>query len=251
MEFQNVYLGGTASWQASDMASIDAAIKLAMRDKRLNNVMVQYFPGATMTCDVRDSFVLAGSKPSSLGEPEVQAMAISLFDGGLIKKSSLNSCIFNLILPSGTILKAGTLTSPDGLGGYRGSVHFTRAGKAVTIYYSANVYSQVRADGSQNGIVAFDKPWKNVVGTLYHELNEFRTDPDVNDAIAHNDGDFLGWNSRSGREVGDQPIFAAGNKLNLVFQEVKATSSKKFLPIQFMYSNAVHGAEGPIAKAHV
>ena len=72
----------------------------------------------------------------------------------------------------------------------------------------------------------------------------------MNDAIIHNNGDFLGWNSRSGREVGDQPIFAASN-LNLVFKEVKASSGSKRIPVQFMYSNAVHGAEGPIAKAHV
>jgi hypothetical protein len=250
MEFQNVYLGGAASWLASDVSSIDAAIKLAMQDKRLNNVMLQYFPGVAMSCDVRDSFILDAAKPSSLDEPDVQAVAISLFDGGLIKKTSLDSCIFNLILPAGTVLKLGSDTSTQGLGGYHGSVRINRAGKAVTLYYSANVYSEVRTNGRENGIAVFNKPWKNVVGTLYHELNEFRTDPDVNDAIITNNGDFLGWNSRSGREVGDQPIFAASN-LNLVFKEVKASSGTKRIPVQFMYSNAVHGAEGPIAKAHV
>jgi hypothetical protein len=25
----------------------------------------------------------------------------------------------------------------------------------------------------------FDQPWKNVLATFYHELNEARTDPDV------------------------------------------------------------------------
>jgi hypothetical protein len=33
-----------------------------------------------------------------------------------------------------------------------------------------------RASVRRNGIVMFDKPWKNVIGTLYHELNEFRID---------------------------------------------------------------------------
>lgn len=234
----------------SDISSIDAAIKLAMQDKRLNNVMLQYFPGVAVSCDVRDSFVLDAAKPSSLDEPGVQALAISLFDGGLIKKSSLDSCIINFILPAGTVLKLGSSTSTNGLGGYHGSVRFNRAGKPITLYYSANVYSEVRADGRENGIAVFNKPWKNVVGTLYHELNEFRTDPDVNDAIVQNNSDFLGWNSRSGREVGDQPIFAASN-LNLVFKEIKVSSGTKRIPVQFMYSNAVHGAEGPIAKAHV
>jgi hypothetical protein len=249
MEFQNVYLGGAASWTNNDVASIDAAIKLAMQDRRLNNVMLQYFPGVAMTCDVRESFVLDAAKPVRLDEPDVQALVTSLYDSALIKKTALDSTLFNLILPPGTVLKLGTSSSTNGLGGYHGSTHIQRAGKEVTLFYSANVYSEVQANGKENGIAVFDKPWKNVVGTLYHEINEFRTDPDVNDAIEQNSNDFLGWNSRTGREVGDQPIFAATD-LRQVFKEVKASTGSKRIPVQFMYSNAVHGAEGPIAKPH-
>jgi hypothetical protein len=48
-------------------------------------------------------------------------------------------------------------------------------------------------------------------------------------------------------EIGDQPIAAAGQlgHLQRVFQEVGSTGSKR-VPVQFLYSNAVHGAEGPI-----
>ena len=249
MEFQNVYLGGTASWAVQDITSIDAAIKLAMQDRRLNNVMLQYFPGVAMTCDMRDSFVLDAPKPVRLDEPDVQAVIASLYDSSLINKTSLVSTIFNLILSPGTVLKLGSSSSTNGLGGYHGSTHIQRGGKTITLYYSANVYSEMQANGRENGIAVFDKSWKNVVGTLYHEINEFRTDPDVNDAIVNNSNDFLGWNSRTGREVGDQPIFAATN-LNQVFKEVKAATGSKRIPVQFMYSNAVHGAEGPIAKPH-
>ena len=252
MEFQNIYLGSTASWLPQDVASIDAAIKLAMQDRRLNNVMLQYFPGVAMTCDMRESFVLNAPKPARLDEPDVQAVIASLYDSALIKKSDLGSTLFNLILPPGTVLKLGRSSSTNGLGGYHGSLHIEhieRGGKPITLYYSANVYSEVQASGKENGIAVFNKSWKNVVGTLYHEINEFRTDPDVNDAIVHNSNDFLGWNSRTGREVGDQPIFAATH-LNQVFKEVKASTGSKRIPVQFMYSNAVHGAEGPIAKPH-
>ena len=249
MEFQNVYLGGEASWKASDITSIDAAIKLAMQDRRLNNVMVQYFHNAALSCDMRESFILDEAKPPMLDEPEVQAVVTSLFDDGLIKKTDLGSAIFNLVLPPGTILKLDDSTSTNGLGGYHGSLHIKRGGKNITLYYSANVYSEIQANGRENGIAVFNKPWKNVVGTLYHEINEFRTDADVNDAIQNNSNDFLGWTSRSGREVGDQPIFAATN-LNQVFKEVKAANSSKRIPVQFMYSNAVHGAEGPISLPH-
>jgi len=250
MEFQNVYLGGDSAWRASDVSSIDRAIKLAMQFKRLNNVLAQYFPGEKLSCDARQSLVAPGPAPAQLDEPDVQATVIELFQQSLISKSDLDTCIFNLILPPGTVLKLGSSSSLRGLGGYHGSVHFKSGGKALTLYYSANVYSQILEDGTENGIVAFNRPWKNVVGTLYHELNEFRTDADVNDAIEHNDDDFLGWNSRRGSEIGDQPIFATGGDLRLVFKEVSVGAGKK-APVQFLYSNAAHGAEGPISAPHV
>jgi hypothetical protein len=252
MEFQNIYLGGAASWSDEDVDSIDNAILRAMRRKELNNVVAQYFPGATLGCDMRESFVVDEAKPRRLDERDVQAQVIAMYDSGLLKKSSLGSCLFNLILPSGTVLRFDTSSSLQGLGGYHGSVHFQRAGKRITLYYSANVYSQRLADGRENGIAVFDKPWKNVVGTLYHELNEFRTDADVNDANAKNNDNLLGWVSRSGQEIGDQPIFAAGDAgdLRLVFKEVQDRPRKVRLPVQFMYSNVAHGAEGPIDRPH-
>jgi len=252
MEFQNVYLGGAASWAAQDVALIDAAIARAMHHKRLNNVMVQYFPGAKVSCDMRASIVVEEAKPRSLDEPDVQAKVVALVDNGLLQKRDLDTCLFNLILPAGTVLRLGSDTSLKGLGGYHGSVHATRAGKRRTLYYSANVFSQILPDRRENGIAVFDRPWKNVVGTLYHEINEFRTDADVNDAITRQDDDFLGWMSRSGSEVGDQPIFAAGDAgdLRLVFKEVQDPPRSRRVPVQFLYSNAVHGAEGPIAQPH-
>lgn len=252
MEFQNIYLGSEASWKASDIDSIDRAISMAMRDRRLNNVMVQYFPGAAVVCDMRESFILDEAKPVELDEPDVQAIVTNLFDSSLIKRSDLDTTLFNLILPSGTVLKLDDSSSLRGLGGYHGSLHIQRGGKTVTLYYSANVFSEIRADGRENGIAVFNQPWKNVVGTLSHEINEFRTDANVNDAIQHGSNDFLGWTSRRGHEVGDQPIFKAGQvgNLRLVFKEVRASNSTKKMPVQFMYSNAVHGAEGPISQPH-
>jgi hypothetical protein len=88
-----------------------------------------------------------------------------------------------------------------------------------------------------------------VVATLYHELNEFRTDADVRDAIQSGNNDPLGWMSRQGRECGDQPIFVA-TSLDQVFQEVLSSDGTTHLPVQFMYSNRVHGAEGPIDAAN-
>ena len=245
MEFQNIYLGSASDWKASDVTSIDAAITAAMQNKRLNNVMGQYFPGASLSCDPRPSLMLSEAKPQKLDEGAVQAKVIQLYDNGKIKKSDLGTTIFNLVLPAGTLLELDGSSSLRGLGGYHGSVHFTRAGKKVTLYYSANVYSQMLSPVRQNGIVVWKQSWKNVVGTLYHELNEFRTDADVNDAIQAGDDDFLGWTSRHGHECGDQPITVA-DPLTEVFKLVGV----KKTPVQFMFSNAVHGAEGPISNPH-
>lgn len=249
MVFQNIYLGSASNWAQSDIAFIDSAIARAMRDKRLNNVMAQYFPGATLSCDVRQSLVLDDAKPVQLDEPDIQAKIIELYGAKKIARQDLNETLFNLLLPPGSVLNLGKTSSINGLGGYHGSVHFITAGKRVTLYYSASVYSEMISAKKENGIVAFNKSWKNVVGTLYHELNEFRTDADVNDAIASGNNDPLGWMSRKGDECGDQPIFAASS-LDLVFKEVTASTGAGKLPIQFMYSNAVHGAEGPIAEPH-
>jgi hypothetical protein len=116
---------------------------------------------------------------------------------------------------------------------------------ANTLYYAVGVYSEQRADGTANGIPVFDLPWKNVVATFYHELNEARTDPDVQQVIAGGRSSLLGWTSRRGEECGDFPVFEA-NPLSLVFQEVPLTKGGT-APVQFQYSNYVHGPEGPVA----
>jgi hypothetical protein len=252
MEFQNIYLGSQLDWQARDIEAIDGAITHAMHDTRLNNVMKQYFPGAAVSCDVRASLLLDEAKPKSIDEATVHAKMIELYDAGKLAKRDLSTTIFNLILPSGSLLKLDKDSSLHGLGGYHGSVHFKRNRKIVTLYYSTNVYSEMlpqkKGKPKENGIVAFKQPWKNVVATLYHEINEFRTDPDVSDAIASEEDQYLGWMSRDGSEVGDQPIFMA-RTMDLVFKEVH--SHNKRVPVQFMYSNVVHGAEGPITHPHV
>jgi len=251
MQFQNVFLGGQASWLASDIDSIDTAITLAMEDRKLNNVVKQYFDsGVNLTCDARQLLVLEEAKPVQLDEPDVQQLVVRLLQERKVSDSDLGMTIFNLVLPPGTVLKLDQDNSLGGLGGYHGSVHFQQNGQSQTAYYSANVFSQTLPNGQVNGIPAFDASWKDVVGTLYHEINEFRTDADVRDAIATgNDDGVLGWMGEQG-EIGDQPIAMAGQlgMLQRVFQEVVSGSGNTSVPVQFLYSNAVHGAEGPIDK---
>jgi hypothetical protein len=248
MVFQNVFLGGHASWLASDIDQINTAITLAMQDRRLNNVVGQFFDvGVKLTCDPRPLFVLEEQKPATVDELDAKQLVTRLLQQGQLSGSDLGSTIFNLLLPPGTVLKLDQDTSLDGLGGFHESVHFQHNGRSQTAYFSANVFSQRLPNGRVNGIPAFDASWKDVVGTLYHEMNEFRTDADVGDAIEQNNDDFLGWMGAQG-EIGDEPINAAGaaGNLSLVFQEILLSVGGGRVPVQFLYSNAVHGAEGPI-----
>jgi len=245
MGFQNVYLGHPGDFASGDVESIDDSITRLMRDEQLQSIIQQYFKGKKLEYDIAPSVILDENRRNEMDEPDVQNKVIDLFDKKLITTSDLDRTVFNLILPPDTVLKLNGSTSGNGLGGYHGSVHFLRDGQTRTLYYSANVYSAVRL-GKRNGIPFFSTPWKNVVCTLYHELIESQTDPDVGDAIRLNDGRFLGFNSRFGQEIGDQPI--AANSLDKVFKEVLTMPGPKPTPMQFIYSNAVHGAEGPEEK---
>jgi hypothetical protein len=262
------------------MTSIDKALADAIADAHLNNVMEQYFSG-NISGTFDGSKALSGPAPSTVSQTSIEELVSSLSSSGEFSGADLASTVFAFMLPPGTVLNDDTTSSgassheeddkengkkhrvvPDddeadslhGLGGYHGSIHVG----GQTIYYAVGVYSEVQADGTENGIVVFDQPWKNVVATFYHELQEARTDPDVEDAIrAGNDPSatkFLGWTSRQGEECGDFPVFESGNNLALVFQEVELTSGAGTVPVQFQYSNHVHGPEGPVTtpdvKAH-
>lgn len=269
LTFFNFYVGGSAAWQASNRTSIDTSLAAAMSDQQLNNVMVQYFPQGAITSRFAGSKVLPGPAPAVFSQGDVEALAASLSDSGDLDGFDLSSTVFNFMLPSGTVLNTDTKTaqvsfdaiviphddedSTNGLGGYHGSIHPTRADGQRTVYYAVGVFSERLPSGAVNGIPVFDEPWKNVVATFYHELNEARTDADVEDAIrAGNDPNavkFLGWVSQQGEECGDFPVFEA-NPLTQVFQEVKLTAGSGTVPVQFQYSDAVHGPEGPITKPH-
>ncbi|HWX20684.1 MAG TPA: hypothetical protein VN578_12360 [Candidatus Binatia bacterium] len=275
--FKNFYVGGAQAWQVSDIQSIDQALAAAMSDQDLNNVMVQYFPGK-ITSTALPSEILAGPPPAVVSQTDVENLVRGLYAQNKLAALDLTSTVFNFMLPSGTVLNTDTTPagpagarptatarrrpaiphdeddSLNGLGGYHGSVHITKAGGGQdTIYYAVGAFSEKLADGSTNGILAFPQPWKNVVATFYHELNEARTDSDISDAIAAgnnpNATKFLGWTSRQGEECGDFPVFEA-NPLSQVFQEISLVTGAGKVPVQFQYSNAVHGPEGPIAQPH-
>jgi len=233
LTFTLVYLG---PWDAGERTKLDAAIAAALTDRHLNNVLVQYFPGQRLSATFAGSEAHGGPTPARVYRDTVESIVHGLTVKGV-------ACI---LLPRGAILVDGTskdVEVPDsrhGLGGYHGSVD--------GVYYAVAVYS----DGD-NGIVAFDEPWKNVCATLYHELQEVRTDPDVEDAIragATPAGEhLLGWYSPRGGEIGDIPLGVAHDPSE-VLREVPLADGSGTVPIQLMWSNAVGGPEGPISRPH-
>jgi hypothetical protein len=276
LTYTNFYVGGLNSWDQSDIQSIDRALAAAMSDQELNNVMMQYFSNQPITSIFKPSQVLPGTAPSLVSQGDVENLVQQLFAQGQLNNFDFGSTVFNFMLPRGTVLTDNPASGQEkglhkemhrspvpheeesdslhGLGGYHGSVHISTTNSTQqTIYYAVGVYSEQQADGNANGIPVFDAPWKNVVATFYHELNEARTDADVQDAIkAGNDPSatkFLGWVSLQGEECGDFPVFEA-KPLTEVFKEVSLADQDGTVPIQLQYSNAVHGPEMPISNPH-
>jgi hypothetical protein len=262
LKFYNIYVGGTAAWSANDWKSIDKALAAAMADKYLNNVIVQYFNNQPVSSSFQGSFFLSGWAPTNVPKSDLERQVSGLYSSGAFKGMDLQNTVFNFMLPHGTILgdpsageqKSTTLSaaipkddetdSTGGLGGYHGSVHVGGA----TVYYAVGAYSERLPNGGTNGIPVFDQNWKNVVATFYHELQEARTDADVGDAAAGvgpNPAALCGWTSDSGNEIGDYPI-AEATQLKQVFVEIPLADGSGTVPIQMVYSNAVHGPEGPI-----
>jgi hypothetical protein len=262
----NIYVGGQAAWDPQDWRNIDKALAAAMTDEHLNNVIRQYFNNQPLKNTFKGSYFLSAWKPQSVAKSDLERQVSGLYSGGAFQGLDLPNTLVNFMLPRGVILadpSAGMAEAPvsnraipheeaedstGGLGGYHGSVHVNGA----TVYYAVGVYSERLPNGGTNGIPVFDQNWKNVVGTMYHELQEARTDPDVGDAVAGLGPDptrWLGWTSDSGNEIGDYPI-AEAQQLSSVFMEVPLADGSGTVPIQLQYSNAVHGPEGPLPYPH-
>jgi hypothetical protein len=253
LAFMDVYLGG---WDAAERAKLDRALAAAMADTHLNNVLAQYFPDEK----VGSTFAGSHSHPEPVGSrvyrDTVETIVAELHRDGVLDELDLAASAVCLLLPEGAVLVDGDSGDPGehvdsmhGLGGYHGSVHVQRSKRRDTVYYAVAVYSK-----DTNGVVAFPEPWQNVCATVYHELCEIRTDPDVEDAIragATADAErLLGWYSPHGGEIGDVPMAESQGVVELVMKEVPLADGSGTVPIQLMWSNAVAGPEGPISRPH-
>lgn len=255
--FVNCYVGTSGAWSAADMASIDGALSKTMSDANLQTVIQQYYPARPISSRMLPSVTHLAILGATAYKDTVEALVTELHAAGAIGGADAGSTVIDVLLPPGVVLssdfspgfvppaasvqsherrvggviKVGPNEAADsrhGLGGYHGSVQ----ADGTTVYYAAGVYSE-----GANGIVVFDRPWKNVVATLCHELNEARTDADVEDVNRTGDQLKLGWYSQAGGgEIGDLPINEATD-IHQVFREVPLADGSGTVPIQLMWSN--------------
>ncbi len=239
MHYANMFIEGKSSWDKNEMKSVDNATIASMQDPRLNRILAQYFNNKTPQCNQLPSRTVKAGKVDQFDRQDLESLITGQFEANELNSIDFSRTLLNFMLPPGVVLgidPGDTATSLNGLGGYHGSF---RTPSGQKIYYAIAVYSEQLDDGTQNGIPVFDENWKNVVATNYHELNEFRTDPDVQEAITTGNELFLGWTSPQGEEIGDFPIFEAAN-LHDVFKEIKLVNNLT-VPMQLLYSNSDDG----------
>jgi hypothetical protein len=270
MSYKTFYLGKvwTEAARVADRMNLDTALAAAMSDPQLNAIVAQYFHGGEITTAALPSAILDVPAQTLFDQGDIRTLAQQLYMSGALSGMKLTNCIFNFVLPPGAVLsddggpdakkKSSHRPNPPGtpeeeeadsrvgLGGYHGSIHIAHPGGPITVYYAAAVWSQ-----GTNGIAVEGwESWENACATLYHELNEARTDPDVDDAIVTGDLRWIGWNSQSGREIGDFPIDEAGPNLSLVFKKVNVPGAPGGeAPIQLLWSNRTHAPEAPGSAA--
>ncbi len=278
--YVNLYVSGDTEWSTADVEQIDGSLSPAMRDEHLNNVLLQYYDNQQISSTALPSHPLVGYTPTIVTRGDIQNYVAYLHRQGFLRSYDLRNTVFNFLLPPGTVLTVAAQAanalredinslvrtetfetrdvvqaseegdSRSGMGGYHGSVVTADGGR---VYFSVGVYSERFANDATNGIPVFREPWKNVVATLYHQLIEARTNPDVEDAI-RNSSDLnadrnLGWVSDSGLEIGDFPLHT-DVPLTSVMREVPLANGRGQVPVQLPYSNFVHGIEGPISQPH-
>ena len=279
--YVNLYVSADTQWSMSDVEQIDRSLSAAMQDQNLNNVLLQYFNNQSIRSTALPSHPLIGYTPKTVSRGDIQNYLTYLHRQGFLRSFDLTNTVFNLLLPPGTVLtsdntaadsqqsSANTQTfnartsitcqsatesddsnSRAGLGGYHGSV-VTESDERI--YFAVSVYSQRYANGAVNGIPVFGEPWKNVAATLYHQLMEVRTNPDVEDAIRNSsdlDSDrILGWVTDDGLEIGDIPL-RTNTPISSVIREVPLSDGSGTVPVQLPYSNHTGGPEGPISQPH-
>jgi hypothetical protein len=213
---------------------IEQAIAAAMTDSDLNRLLSQYFPHRPITANPLPPAIIDDAPRTTSPDIPFNEIDIRSVIAGLVRTHLANldlaSTAINIILPQGMSLEILGLDEQErpsdaprmpgvprdapfyasGLAGYHGSVAETIAGKPVDVLYSVVAWS----DGGTGIPVPNWSGWENIVATLYHELQEIRTNPDVDLAVRSGNNALIGWNTdpvegpdgQDCREIADLPL---------------------------------------------
>jgi hypothetical protein len=275
LTFKTFYYG--AVWQgvppppivnphAAARALIDETLAIGMSDPGLNGLLSQYFNGDAISATALPSAVITDAPRTvtpnvPFNENDLRTVLTSLVPNGMAGLD-LTSTVVNIVLPMGMSLEIlgvdqaarppGTKVMPgvpcdapnhsSGIAGYHGSMAIT--GLNTDLLYSVVVWS----DGSTGIPVPGWQGWENIVATLYHELQETRTDPDVDCATRTGDNHYIGWNTDpiqgpdglDCREIADLPLILHSDNPFAAFARVPVSvpgGTTVQVPVQLMWSN--------------
>lgn len=186
-QFQPIYLGDywKSAAGAKDRAYNDAFAKDLVTGNH-EALLKQYGVGAG---SFSPSSVVSGKAPRTVTEADVVKLVKQQIASGAVKDGA--QTVHMVLLPPGTVLKDGSATSKQGLGGFHGS-YVDDSGKSV--YFGVICYSK-----GSNGIDFTGVGRDNVTITESHEFDEAATDPDVQTGK-------LGWYNAKYGEIGDLAV---------------------------------------------
>lgn len=250
------------NWSTTETALLLDSTDAVMNSTHLNEILSQYMP--TVTFNQLPPLIDKTRYATSVFT-RATVDAVLKRNWKVISKLDLGNTVMGIMLPPGVILDSkktagrarswehkdpwpkrlkwwqkpfnNQLNSRSGLGGYHGSSMI--AGRRV--YYLVVAYSEMR-NGVENGIYRWDEGWKNTAAVLYHELQETRTDPNIEEAIKYNRRSLLGWyNIKGGGEVNDIPMLLAKADVWKSMREIEIDGH--LYPYQLLWSNRVNGPE--------
>ena len=230
LTFVNRYMGGAAAWQLSDTQNIDRALHAAMTDAELQKVMAQYFNEPISSAMLPSAVKRDAAVGATVYKNTAEKLAAQMHAEGALDGADPASSIINVMLPEGVVLSddipmdkppkgheakntsAGAKARSSSIPTTRPTPRTDSAATTAASTWKAASRSTTRWACTPRATTASRRStnsWKNVVATFYHELNEARTDADVEDVNADNDDNLLGWYSEAGQgEIGDLPINA-------------------------------------------
>ncbi len=278
LSYKNFYYGATwapppgpdsaGNPHVAARAAIEPALAAAMQDAGLNGILAQYVPGQAIRATPLTSEVIADDvRPdpdAPFDETDIRRVVAGLLSAGRLGGLDFATTAINVVLPMGMTLAVAGLDEaarPPGvkpmpgvpndapnastaIAGYHGTVPLQQSGASHDILYSVVVWS----DGATGIPVPGWPAWQAITATLYHELQEIRTNPDVDQAVRTGDSRFIAWNTdpldgpdgSDCREIADLPLILNHDSQHQAFMlaSVAGPDGQQIqVPIQRLWCN--------------